>query len=195
MRTRAALALLLLAFLTTSCLTYESLDIRLDRTAPGASAADPAAWRYEVHMRHLESDAKKASERDSDFAKLLEDYAGWRDSVRLGRSGFFRGGVATECTLLVERGVLVLRERGTTPDPDSLEGGELRLRRGDSLVIGLARAELGATDGRVSRVGDSVFVAWPREARTLSFSVLTRPFQPQRGSHFVARWKRHLATR
>jgi len=195
MRTRAALALLLLASVTTSCLTYESLDVRFDRIAPDDPAAAHGAWRYDVRVRHLESDASKPADREADFAKLLEDYGGWRDSVRLGRSGFFRAGVASECTLLVERGVLVMHERGVTPSLDSLAGGDLRIDRGDSLVVGLTRSELGPTNGRIRAAGDSVYVVWPRTASTVSFSSLNRPFAPHRASRFVERWRKWIATR
>lgn len=194
MRTRAALALLLLATLTTSCLTYESIDVRFDRVPPGDPALAHGAWRYDVRMRHLESDAKTPAERDQDFGKLMDDVAGWRDSVRLGRSQFFASGFATECTLFVDHGALVMRERGVTPSLDSLAGGEMRIDRGDSLVARLSRAELGPTDGRVRAAGDSVDVVWPRTVNTLSFSALNKPFSPHRASRFVERWRKWSAT-
>lgn len=194
MRIRAALTLLLLAALTTSCLTYESIDVRFDRLPPGDPALVHGAWRYDVRMRHLESDAKTPAEREQDFTKLMDDVAGWRDSVRLGRSQFFASGFATECTLFVDHGVLVMRERGVTPSLDSLAGGDLRIDRGDSLVVELARNELGRTDGRVRTGRDSVAIVWPRAVNTLAFSALNKPFSPNRASRFVQRWRQWTAS-
>ena len=168
---KIALFAFLLLFLA-GCLISEFDEIRLTINKDGKSGT------LEWTRRNVQSDESSKEKQNHDFNELLSNWKGDAYLVEKVSEGYY----VKDRTLLIEKGVLVWKERMLFGDVHKIMGSDVS---NDSIRIRLERSDVViSTNGVLQKYADSTIVTWPIGPGSFTLNLRRQEFSPT--SDFVA---------